>query len=115
MLTLLEIFILYFNMILIGYVNVYRVLNVQVGETSRKAWLGVEVDQVFDSDLVKAYTRPASESVNETSPGWFTSKKSIVSGLGLLGIKQGQSSSNSEGEAPAPKVRRKRIVRKKVA
>lgn len=112
MLTLLEIFILYFNMILTGYVNVYRVLNVQVGETSRKAWLGVEV---FDSDLLKAYTRPASESVNETSPGWFTSKKSIVSGLGLLGIKQGQSSSNSEGEAPAPKVRRKRIVRKKVA
>lgn len=102
-------------MILTGYLNVYRVLNVQVGETSRKGWLGVEVDLLSESDLLKAYNRPASDSNNETSSRWFISKKSIVSGLGLLGIKQGQSSSNSEGETPAPKVRRKRIVRRKVA
>lgn len=92
-----------------------RVLNVQIGETSRKAWLGVEVDPLYQSDLLKAYNRPSSESTNETSPGWLISKKSIVSGLGLLGIKQGQNSSKSEGEAPPPKVRRKRIVRRKVA
>lgn len=95
-------------------VQICRVLNVQLGETSRLAWLGVEVDPLAQSDLLKAYSRP-SESVSEPSSKWFISKSAIVSGLGLLGIKQEQGHSTTEGEAPSPKVRRKRVVRKKVA
>ncbi|XP_022896982.1 protein RETICULATA-RELATED 1, chloroplastic-like [Olea europaea var. sylvestris] len=93
-----------------------RVLNVQLGETSRLAWLGVEVDPLANSDdlLKKAYSRPA-EGVNQPSSKWFISKNAIVSGLGLLGLKQGQSDYIVDGEAPPPKARRKRIVRKKVA
>lgn len=90
-------------------------MNVQLGETSRLAWLGVEVDPLAHSeDLLKAaYSRP-SEGMNESSSSsnWFISKNAIVSGLGLLGIKQGQT---DEGGAPAPKARRKRVVRRKVA
>ncbi|KAK4401939.1 hypothetical protein Sango_0934600 [Sesamum angolense] len=93
-----------------------RVLNVQLGETSRLAWLGVEVDPLAQSDdlLKAAYNRP-SEGANESSSKWFISKNAIVSGLGLLGIRQGRTDSNTEGEAPPPKARRKRIVRRKVA
>ncbi|KAH0722587.1 hypothetical protein KY289_005631 [Solanum tuberosum] len=91
-----------------------RVLNVQVGEASRLAWLGVEVDPLAHSDdVLKAYSRP-TEGLDQPSSKWFLSKNAIVSGLGLLGIKQGQTDSASEGETPAPKARRKRIVRKKV-
>lgn len=92
-----------------------RVMNVQVGETSRLAWLGVEADPLAHSDdlLKAAYNRP-SEGTDPTSSKWFISKNAIVSGLGLLGIKQGQSGSVTEGEAAAPpKARRKRVVRKK--
>ncbi|KAH9685792.1 hypothetical protein KPL70_014096 [Citrus sinensis] len=94
-----------------------RVLNVQLGERSRLAWLGVEADPLLQSDdlLKKAYNRP-SQDVNgstQKSPKWLISKNAIVSGLGLLGIKQGNVDS-VEGEARASKVRRKRIVRKKV-
>ncbi|CAL5377828.1 unnamed protein product [Camellia sinensis] len=92
-----------------------RILNVQLGERSRLAWLGVEVDPLAHSDdlLQKAYNRP-SEPASQPSSNWFISKNAIVSGLGLLGIKQGQSDSAAEGEAPPPKARRKRVVRKKV-
>uniref|UniRef100_A0A5B6ZD49 Uncharacterized protein n=1 Tax=Davidia involucrata TaxID=16924 RepID=A0A5B6ZD49_DAVIN len=91
-----------------------RILNVQLGETSRLAWLGVEVDPLAQSDdLLKAYNRP-SESVAQPSSNWFISKNAIVSGLGLLGIKQQQGDSVAEGESSPPKARRKRIVRKKV-
>lgn len=99
---------------LINQSNVCRVLNVQVGEASRLAWLGVEVDPLAHSDdVLKAYSRP-TEGLDQPSSKWFLSKNAIVSGLGLLGIKQGQTDSASEGETPAPKARRKRIVRKKV-
>ncbi|KAA8536529.1 hypothetical protein F0562_029007 [Nyssa sinensis] len=91
-----------------------RILNVQLGETSRLAWLGVEVDPLAQSDdLLKAYNRP-SETGAQPSSKWFISKNAIVSGLGLLGIKQGNSDSVAEGESSPPKARRKRIVRKKV-
>lgn len=91
-----------------------RVLNVQLGERSRLAWLGVEADPLAHSDdLLKAYNRP-TETVSGSSSNWFISKNAIVSGLGLLGIKQGSSDSVADGEASTPKVRRKRIVRKKV-
>ncbi|XP_019056832.1 PREDICTED: protein RETICULATA-RELATED 1, chloroplastic-like isoform X2 [Tarenaya hassleriana] len=82
-----------------------RMLNVQLGERSRLAWLGVEPDPLVQSDdlLERAYNRPASSR-------WLISKNAIVSGLGLLGKKQ----EGSAGEAPPPRARRKRIVRKKV-
>ncbi|XP_039037913.1 protein RETICULATA-RELATED 1, chloroplastic-like [Hibiscus syriacus] len=92
-----------------------RVLNVQLGERSRLAWLGVEVDPFIHSDdLLKAYNRP-SEDGTRSSSKWFISKNAIVSGLGLLGIRQGNAESVANGETGAPKARRKRIVRKKVA
>ncbi|GAV61174.1 DUF3411 domain-containing protein [Cephalotus follicularis] len=89
-----------------------RVLNVKLGERSRLAWLGMEADPLVQSDdLLKAYNRP-SEGTATSSSKWFISKKTIVSGLGLLGIKQGNSNSAHE-EATVPKARRKRVVRKK--
>ncbi|KAK9214436.1 hypothetical protein WN944_006428 [Citrus x changshan-huyou] len=92
-------------------------LNVQLGERSRLAWLGVEADPLLQSyDLLKKAYNGAAQDVNgstQKSPKWLISKNAIVSGLGLLGIKQGNVGS-VEGEARAPKVRRKRIVRKKV-
>ncbi|KAK3009986.1 hypothetical protein RJ639_010956 [Escallonia herrerae] len=91
-----------------------RILNAQLGETSRLAWLGVEVDPLAHSDdILKAYNRP-SEAVDQASSKWFISKNPVVSGLGLLGIKPGQSESVPDGEVAPPKARRKRVVRKKV-
>ncbi|XP_042496894.1 protein RETICULATA-RELATED 1, chloroplastic-like [Macadamia integrifolia] len=91
-----------------------RILNVQVGETSRLAWLGVEGDPLIQSDnLLKAYSRP-SKDVTTSSSNWFISKKAIVSGLGLLGIKQGTGDHAAEGEMAPSKARRKRVVRRKV-
>ena len=93
---------------------VCRILNVQLGERSRLAWLGVEADPLVQSDsLLKVYSRP-SEDVNRPSSKWFLSKNAIVSGLGFLGIKQGSVDSVADGEPAAPKAQRKRIVRKKV-
>ncbi|KAI3888665.1 hypothetical protein MKW92_011649 [Papaver armeniacum] len=88
-----------------------RVLNVQVGETSRLAWLGMQADPLVESDnLLKAYNRP-TEAAPASSSNWFISKNPIVSGLDLFGNKQ----RNTDGEAPPPpNTRRKRIVRKKV-
>ncbi|XP_010274324.1 PREDICTED: protein RETICULATA-RELATED 1, chloroplastic-like [Nelumbo nucifera] len=93
-----------------------RLLNVQVGETSRLAWLGIEADPLVQSDnLLKAYNRP-SEAVAKTSSNWFISKNAVVSGLGLLGIRQGNSDPAAEREAAPPaKARRKRVVRKKMS
>lgn len=90
-------------------------MNVQLGERSRLAWLGVEADPLVQSDdLLKAYSRP-SQDIAGSSSKWFISKNAIVSGLGLLGIKQGNVDSVGDGSEPqAPKARRKRIVRKKV-
>lgn len=90
-----------------------RILNVQLGETTRLAWLGVEADPLAQSDLLKAYNRP-SEGAAESSSKWFISKKAIVSGLGLLGIKQGTGDSVANQESSPPKARRKRVIRKKV-
>ncbi|XP_022927672.1 protein RETICULATA-RELATED 1, chloroplastic [Cucurbita moschata] len=91
-----------------------RVLNVQLGERSRLAWLGVEADPlVQSSDLLQKVYNRRSEDVNRSSSKWFISKNAITSGLGLLGLKQTGADSVSEGES-IPKARRKRIVRKKV-
>ncbi|XP_065870507.1 protein RETICULATA-RELATED 1, chloroplastic [Euphorbia lathyris] len=93
-----------------------RMLNVQIGESSRLAWIGAEADPLAHSDsLLKAYNRPAEDVASSSSSSkWFISKKTLVSGLGLLGIKQGNADS-VDGETSAPKARRKRVVRKKVA
>ncbi|KZV22728.1 hypothetical protein F511_05360 [Dorcoceras hygrometricum] len=107
----------YFDVIGVALVfsTALRILNVQLGETSRLAWLGVEVDPLAHSDdLLKAYNRP-SEGSKQSSSKWFINKNTFVSGLGLLGIKQGQNDANLNGEAPPPKARRKKIVRRKVA
>lgn len=87
-------------------------MNVNMGETLRRAWLGIEPDALVHSDnILKAYSRPESEiGKNPSNSKWFISKNPIVSSLGLLGIKQGDNNS----KAQSPKARRKRIVRKKV-
>ncbi|KAJ4967232.1 hypothetical protein NE237_019081 [Protea cynaroides] len=91
-----------------------RILNVQIGEPSRLAWLGVEADPLFQSDnLLKAYNRP-SKDVTGSSSTWFISKNAISSGLGLLGIKQGTTDHSAEEERAPLKARRKRVVRRKV-
>ncbi|XP_077220082.1 plant/protein, putative (DUF3411) [Tasmannia lanceolata] len=97
--------------VVIFFSTTLRILNVQLGETSRLAWLGVEADPLVQSDnVLKAYNRP-SEPVGTSDGNWFISKNAIVSGLGFLGIKQG----NDNGDpATPPMTRRKRIIRKKV-
>ncbi|GLT27883.1 hypothetical protein SLA2020_028520 [Shorea laevis] len=91
-----------------------RILNVQIGERSRLAWLGIEAEPLAQSDnLWKAYNRP-SEGMTRSPSKWFISKNAIVSGLGLLGIRQNVKSAHGETSTPTPKPRRRRIVRKKV-
>ncbi|KAF2319756.1 hypothetical protein GH714_018562 [Hevea brasiliensis] len=93
-----------------------RILNVQVGETSRLAWMGAEADPLVQSDnLLKAYNRPSEDVATLSSSNWFISKKTLVSGLGLLGIKQGNADSVDGEPSSAPKARRKRVIRKKVS
>ncbi|KAK4405053.1 hypothetical protein Sango_0511800 [Sesamum angolense] len=107
----------YFDVIEVALIfsTALRVLNVQLGETSRLAWLGQEVDPLAQSDdLLKAYNR-SSGVVNQSSSNWFVTKNAIVSGLGLLGIRQKETDSNMEAEASRPKARRKRTIRRKVA
>ncbi|XP_061337180.1 protein RETICULATA-RELATED 1, chloroplastic isoform X2 [Gastrolobium bilobum] len=107
----------YFDVIGVAlfFSTAFRVLNVQLGETSKRTWLGVEADPLANSDdLLRVYNR-TSENVEKPSSKWFISKNAIVSGLGLLGIKQGNADSVAGSESSAPKARRKRIVRKKVA
>lgn len=105
----------YFDVIGVGlfFSTALRILNVQIGETSRLAWLGIEPDPLVQSDnLMKAYNRPVEASSSKQGSSWFISKSTIISGLGLLGLQQGNSDSGSDPDAPKP--RRKRVVRKKV-
>lgn len=108
----------YFDVIGVGLVfsTALRILNVQLGESSRLAWLGVEADPLANSDgLLKAYNRPSENVDQQSSSKWFISKNAMVSGLGLLGIKQSNVDSAADGESSAPRAKRKRVVRKKVA
>lgn len=90
-----------------------RILDVQIGETSRLAWLGIEADPLVQSDnLLKAYNRPP-EANSSKQGSWFISKNTIVSGLGFLGLPQGNNGDSTK-ESDGPKPRRKRVVRKKV-
>ena len=65
--------------------------------------------------MKKAYTRGHLRMswLSSKVPRWLISKNAIVSGLGLLGIKQDNVDS-IKGEIRATKARRKRIVRRKV-
>ncbi|KAJ3701685.1 hypothetical protein LUZ61_005390 [Rhynchospora tenuis] len=85
-----------------------RTMNTYVGETSKLAWLGVQADHLVQSDtLLRSYNKQA-DVIDGSDSRWFISKNAIISGL--LGIR-----SNGEVEAPMPKPRRKRVVRKKVS
>ncbi|KAM3255229.1 hypothetical protein ACQJBY_048545 [Aegilops geniculata] len=89
-----------------------RFMNIQIGESSRRAWLGEEADPQYSDRLLRAYTRPVEVTTaadQQEESRWFISKDAVVSGLGLLGIKQGGP------EAQLSKPRRKRVIRKKVA
>ncbi|KQK18337.1 protein RETICULATA-RELATED 1, chloroplastic isoform X1 [Brachypodium distachyon] len=87
---------------------VIRLLNIQIGEVSRRVWLGEEADLLHSDNLLKTYNGPAADlAIDQQQRGWFISRNAIVSGLELLGIKNGPPE-----DAP-PKPRRKRIVLKK--
>ncbi|CAN6347467.1 unnamed protein product [Urochloa humidicola] len=86
-----------------------RLMNIQIGEASRRTWLGEEPDPQYSDRLLRAYKRPVEVNMDQQDSRWFISKDAIVSGLGLLGIKQGGP------ETTLSKPRRKRVVRKKVA
>ena len=64
-----------------------RIMNVQIGETSRLAWLGIEADPLVQSDnLMKAYSRAPEANGSNQGSNWLISKNTIVSGLGFLGF-----------------------------
>jgi hypothetical protein len=87
----------------------HRLINIQIGEASRRTWLGEEANPRYSDRLLRAYKRPVEVNVDQQDSRWFISKDAVVSGLGLLGIKQGGP------EATLSKPRRKRVVRKKVS
>ncbi|KAK9217852.1 hypothetical protein WN943_006482 [Citrus x changshan-huyou] len=72
-------------------------------------------ERLTDDLLKKAYTTGHLRMswLSSKVPRWVISKNAIVSGLGLLGIKQDNVDS-IKGEIRATKARRKRIVRRKV-
>ncbi|GJN13379.1 hypothetical protein PR202_gb00073 [Eleusine coracana subsp. coracana] len=81
-----------------------RLMNIQIGEASRRTWLGEEADPQYSDRLLRAYKRPVEVHADQQDSRWFISKDAIVSGLGLLGIKQGGP------EIALSKPRRKRVV-----
>jgi hypothetical protein len=88
-----------------------RLINIQIGESARRTWLGEEADPQYSDRLLRSYTSPVqvTTDADQQESRWFISKDAVVSGLGLLGIKQGGP------EAQLSKPRRKRVVRKKVS
>lgn len=88
-------------------------MNVKLGETSRLAWLGIEADPLFQSDnLSRAYNRP-SNSIEQPGTDWLMSKKAIISSLERLGFKKAGGGGSVDSET-TPRVRRKRVVKKKI-
>jgi hypothetical protein len=84
-------------------------MNIQIGEVSRRAWLGEGADVLNSDKLLRTYNGPAAElAIDQQQPGWFISKNAIVSGLELLGVKHG-----AHEDAATPKRRRRRLVQKK--
>ncbi|KAK9214455.1 hypothetical protein WN944_006447 [Citrus x changshan-huyou] len=85
-------------------------------EDSRRCSEYNKRERLTDDLLKKAYTTGHLRMswLSSKVPRWLISKNAIVSGLGLLGIKQDNVDS-IKGEIRATKARRKRIVRRKVA
>uniref|UniRef100_A0A0D6R078 Uncharacterized protein n=1 Tax=Araucaria cunninghamii TaxID=56994 RepID=A0A0D6R078_ARACU len=77
-----------------------RMINIQVGDVTRLAWLGLDVDPtdpLFKSEnLLKAYNRP-SEASKRASSNWFIAQKAQISGL--FG---GQQKSEENAQEPSP-------------
>ena len=68
---------------------VCRNLNVQLGERSRLAWLGIEADPLVQSDsLLKVCSRP-SEDVNRPSSNGLYQRMPLFLGLGSLASNRG--------------------------
>ncbi|GAY69107.1 hypothetical protein CUMW_269470 [Citrus unshiu] len=84
-------------------------------EDSRRCSEYNKRERLTDDLLKKAYTTGHLRMswLSSKVPRWLISKNAIVSGLGLLGIKQDNVDS-IKGEIRATKARRKRIVRRKV-
>lgn len=88
-----------------------RILNIQIGDFTRLAWLGLDVDPMFKSDSVlRAYSRP-SQDTQKSDSKWFIAKKAIISGL--FGGKQ-ENKENIQEESVTSKAPRKRKVKRKV-
>lgn len=88
-----------------------RILNIQIGDFTRLAWLGLDVDPMFKSDsMLGAYSRP-SQDTQKSDSKWFIAKKAIISGL--FGGKQ-ENKENIQEESATSKAPRKRKVKRKV-
>ncbi|KAF3334254.1 Protein RETICULATA-RELATED 6 [Carex littledalei] len=87
-----------------------RTMNTCVGETSKLALLGVQADPLVQSDSIMRSYNKQTDGVDGSDSRWFICKNAIISGLGLLGFR-----GNEEVEAPPPKPRRKRVIRKKIS
>ncbi|XP_074561544.1 protein RETICULATA-RELATED 6, chloroplastic-like [Curcuma longa] len=84
-----------------------RILNAHLGEASRLAWLGVEAEPLSQSDnLPKPYNKQ-SNAVENPSSKW--SNHTVMTGLWLLGLKQG----SDEPDSIPSKPHRKRTIRRK--
>lgn len=88
-----------------------RILNIQIGDFTRLAWLGLDVDPMFKSDsMLRGYSRPSQDTQKSVSK-WFIANKAIVSGL--FGGKK-ENKENIQEQIPTSKAPRKRIVKRKV-
>jgi hypothetical protein len=88
-----------------------RMLNIQIGDVTRLAWLGLDVDPMFKSDgMVKGYSRP-SQDTQKSDSKWFITKKAIVSGL--FGGKP-ENNGKIQEESTISKAPRTRKVKRKV-
>lgn len=88
-----------------------RMLNIQIGDVTRLAWLGLDVDPMFKADnMVRGYSRP-SQDTQKSDSKWFIAKKAIVSGI--FGGKQ-ENKENIQEESTTSKAPRKRKVKRKV-
>lgn len=83
-----------------------RMLNIQLGDATRVAWLGLDVDTLFQEGYTsKDEKRPTQKALSN----WFIAQKDIVSGL--FG---GNYKENAQGTNTSSRVPRRRIVKRKV-
>lgn len=79
-----------------------RLVNAQVGETSRRAWLGaVEAEPTTESlSPFEVYNRLTGDTL----------KEAFVSGLGRLGIKQGNADLADGNKAAKKRIEMRKVV-----